>query len=99
MADLIDTEALVEPLALIICVAGKCCECRRRGETPCAGEQDRARAAIAYLLPHIIELCAEEAETTTMRAFEGNGETDEAFGAKAAAVDIRALIPKGGDHA
>jgi len=53
----------------------------------------QARAAIRALFPLIIERCAEEAEAV-MASFDRNGDSDEAFGAKSAAVDIRALIQK-----
>ena len=90
-------DAMVEAVARAICaeINGRCtcAEGRADFRVHCDDAERSARAAIRAVSPLIIERCAEEAEAV-MASFDRNGDFDEAFGAKSAAVDIRALIQK-----
>lgn len=89
----IDTGALVEPLAYAICAEQDrrcaCAEIPADYRLPCEDAERSARAAIAYLLPLIVERCAEEAGRQNLGMYDHSG-------AVAAAAAILALIPKGG---
>lgn len=99
----IDTEAMVRPLAYDLCGADSpfsetTCSCQELVRAPCESVEGIARAAIAYLLPLIVERCAEESDKEGDR-FEKDRLIPEAVGAKSARDAIRALLSaKGGDH-
>jgi len=87
----IDTGALVEPLAYAICAEQDrrcaCAEIPADYRLPCEDAERSARAAIAYLLPLIIERCTEVARQQNIGMYDHSG-------AVAASVAIRALIQK-----
>ncbi len=108
----IDTGALVEPLAYAICAEQDrrcaCAEIPADYRLPCEDAERSARAAIAYLLPLIIERCAEVA-TPKYDAPCGCtscccGKLDDAENQAAwreathITARIRALIQKEADH-
>lgn len=110
----IDTEPLVEPLAHTMCTAAhRMCVCGSHGGMVCVAKKNAARAALAYLLPLIVERCAETAALDVDWTSFGKREIEQWDGGPDAVRDyrlgiaagrsistaIRALIPaKGGDH-
>ena len=112
----IDTGALVEPLAYAICAEQDrrcaCAEIPADYRLPCEDAERSARAAIAYLLPLIIERCAEVAGRDVDWVRFGTGAIEQWDGGpdavrdyrlgiaagRAIAVAIRALIQKEADR-
>ena len=103
----IDTGALVEPLAYAICAEQDrrcaCAEIPADYRLPCEDAERSARAAIAYLLPLIVERCAEVAGKHTPKDDEWNDSSSSGcraflegckFTAENTSKAIRALIQK-----
>lgn len=93
----IDVKVLVEPLAHVLCAQrdGHCLCADGYGldRIRCDEAEQAARAAIAYLLPLIIERCAEVAgkEATDFKLWKN---LEASYGCSVVSDAIRALIQK-----